>query len=206
MCTDSVMSPEIGSASSLWNACFSRAIDSVSPMNGMKAGKISTPSGSRPKFDRPPLDVVVVGPPTLGRRVDLEDRLGPARSEVLAGGRRAGLDQHRPALRRVGHVQRAAGAEVLRRRGRRGGPAIGVGEHARLPCRAPAHRGPSSTTTRASSGRTRRPARSGTRGPRCSSWPKFCASLWVSEVTMFHATRPLVMWSRLAKMRASSYG
>ena len=50
MCTDNVISPEIGSASSLWKACFSRAIDSVSPMNGMNAGKISTPSGSRPKF------------------------------------------------------------------------------------------------------------------------------------------------------------
>ena len=29
---------------------------------------------------------------------------------------------------------------------------------------------------------------------------------WLSEVTMFHATRPLLTWSRLAKMRASSNG
>ena len=41
----------MGSASSLWNACFSRAIDSVSPMNGTKDGKILTSSGLRPKFD-----------------------------------------------------------------------------------------------------------------------------------------------------------
>jgi hypothetical protein len=48
VCVDSVIRPEIGSASSLWKACFSRAIDSVSPMNGITAGKIFTWSGLRP--------------------------------------------------------------------------------------------------------------------------------------------------------------
>src|SRR5262245_12442611 len=38
------------------------------------------------------------------------------------------------------------------------------------------------------------------------SWPKFCASLFVSDVTMCHATRPWVRWSRLEKVSASSYG
>ena len=48
----------------------------------------------------------------LDPRIACEDQLGPARGEVAAAARRPGLQDHRPALWRPGHCERAPHVEM----------------------------------------------------------------------------------------------
>ena len=94
--------------------------------------------------------------------------LGPARGEIAAARRRAGLQDHRPALRAARDRQRAAACA-------RGADIVGVadlarvGENARSPGPSPGRRHPSSPTARS---RPRAPRRRGrSAGPSAAAHP-----------------------------------
>lgn len=107
------MRPEIGSASSLWNALLlPRDRLRLSDERQHRRQDLHL-IGIAAHIAHPPLHVVVVGAAALRRRIDLEDRLRPPCREILALVRRTGLNEHRTALRGARNVQRPTHREEL---------------------------------------------------------------------------------------------
>ena len=97
----------------LSSANIACASASVRPTTGMTPGITSTSSGVPAEACDLRLERLVEG--LRLRRVVLrgEHHVGDARGQRLAGTGGAGLDQHRMALRRARHVQRALDGEIL---------------------------------------------------------------------------------------------
>ncbi len=112
----------------------------------------------------PFLDLPVEVLRRLERGVTAEDHVGPARSEVLALGGGSGLDHHRIALRRTGHVERPLDGEPLPPCGRSPAPWRGGRRTTAPRCRGSARRLPSCPRASPRPRGTRRRARSASRG------------------------------------------